>query len=328
MSRTRAPATHCVHRWAHNTDPYKSGRTGNRHYDGMSYYLYATVMAVKYPKQGVVVVAADGVRNSMTTTAERYRIFNALPPDLHAIYVDCDEYGHRLESVAGIRKCHDAMKKKLRQLADDLRKARLGASQALAYERFMIYRFKCNEVAKFLKRKQIETDDCFAADEREIIAQSRDKHAEQVRIRDERNRVKREAADAAWAKRKAELEATEAADAELWRRHEYKGERWYWNGTYVRLSRDGRHVETSKGVVVPFADALRLFRLCRIHRDKAEGIQFIMRDVEVGGYRINHIGDDGSCVVGCHRLSYDEMERCFETAEQRQLVSAEEGVEA
>ena len=85
MARTRAPATHCVHRWAQNTDPHKSGRTGNRRYDGMSYYLYATVMAVKYPKQGVVVVAADGVRDSMTTTAERHRIFNALPPDLRVL---------------------------------------------------------------------------------------------------------------------------------------------------------------------------------------------------------------------------------------------------
>ena len=330
MARTRAPATHCVHRWAHNTDPYKSGRTGNRHYDGMAYYLYATVMAVKYPKQGVVVVAGDGVRDSITTSKERSRIINALPSNWHVVMVDCDTYGDRLKSVAGIRECHDGMKKKLRQLADDVRKARLGASQSAAYERFRIYRFKCNEVAKFLNRKQIETDDCFAADEREIIAQSRYKHAEQVRIRDERNRVKREAAAAAWEKRKAELAATETADAELWRRHEYKGHRMYWAGTYLRLSRDGRNVETSKGVVVLFEDALRLFRLCTLCRKQATplatGLQPIQPTVSV--YHVGNISDAGDARVGCHSLTYDEMARCFETAKQRQLVSAEEGAEA
>lgn len=330
MARTRAPATHCVHRWAHNTDPHKTGRTGNRRYDGMSYYLYATVMAVKYPKQGVVVVAGDGVRDSITTSTERSRIFNALPPDLHAIYVDCDEYGHRLESVAGIRKCHDAMKKKLRQLADDVRKARLGASQAMVHERFTTYRFECNEVAKFLKRKQITNADCFSISEIIAVSESRNRHAEQVRVRSERNLAKRQAAAAAYEKRLQELALTEAADAELWRRHEYKGQRTYWNGTYLRLSRDGAHVETSKGVVVPFADALRLFRICTLCRKRATELQtgFQPDAPRVGIYSVGNITDTGDCRVGCHSLKYDEMARCFETAKQRQLVSAEEGVEA
>ena len=62
MAKTRAPATHCVHRWAHNEDPSKHGKTRNVRFDGMSLYHWSTVIAVKYPKQKVVVVAGDGIR--------------------------------------------------------------------------------------------------------------------------------------------------------------------------------------------------------------------------------------------------------------------------
>ena len=123
----------------------------------------------------------------------------------------------------------------------------------------------------------------------------------------------------------AELAKTEAEDAELWRRHEYRGPRTFWAGTYVRLSRDGGSVETSKGAVVPITDALSLYRMCGVAKTRGRGFEpGIGAVVCVGGYRVNSIDAFGNARVGCHYLTYDEMERCFKAAEQRNLVQAEE----
>ena len=325
MSSSRAPATHCVHRWAHNEDPGKTGKTRNVRFDGMSLYHWSTVIAVKYPKQKTVVVAGDGIRNSSSTCSEKYRAINALPPGWKCIFVDCDTYGNNLKSIAGLRKCHDGMKRWLRQKAESVTTSRRGASMAVAYERiWMPLLIRCNELAAMLGRKRIEPWQVFTTTQLIVIGESCRVHDESCKRREavyaERmlERLRKEKA------RQAELAKAETEDAAMWRRHEYKGTRTYWHGTYVRLSHSGEFVETSKGVTVPFADALKLFRLCRAAKTSGSAIsaQLIAALPAVGNYRVVEITAAGDAVVGCHHLKYEEMETCFNEADRRNLLVA------
>lgn len=325
MASSRAPATHCAHRWAHNEDPGKTGKTRNVRFVGMSLYHHATVIAVKYPKQSTVVVAGDGIWNSSTTRCEKSRAVNALPPGWNVIYVDCDTYGHDLESLPGLRRCHDAMKKRLKRLAAQVAAARSGASQSLAWTRWSVLRRRCDDLAEMLRRKAVDTLDYFSAEEGVAIAASVRRHREQTAERDARYGARMAERYRKEQERMAELAKTETEDAEQWRRHEYRGPRTYWAGTYVRLSRDGGSVETSKGVVVPIADALSLYRMCGVAKARGKGFEpGIEAAIAVGGYRVVAVEATGNARVGCHYLTYDEMERCFKDAEQRKLVQAEE----
>lgn len=321
MASSIAPATHCVHRWAHNEDPNKTGRTGSVRYDGMSLYHHATVIAVKYPKQNVVVLAMGGIWNSASTKSQKCRALNALPLQWRAIYVDCDQHGHELESMAGLRRCSDAMRADLKRRAETVKAARRGASLALAYEAWNSQLKNCAELSEFLNRRPEAAEDYFNASE---LAEIRIYAARREAAR----RDKWAGDTKAWLKAETKRAEAEAEDAELWRRRDYKGNRTYWSGTYVRLSRDGAHIETSKGVVVPFEDALRLFRLCAVARKRATAVPYILESAntpQIGGYLLSSITDTGDCVVGCHRLSFDEMERCFKEAESRRLVPEQEG---
>ena len=340
MASTRAPATHCVHRWAHNEDPNKTGKTRNVRFDGMSLYHWSTVIAVKYPKQKTVVVAGDGIRNSASTCCEKQRCVNALPPGWNVIYVDCfrpgyageTSHGHELESLRGLRKCHDAMKKELKRKAKIVTSSRRGASRrgasmAVARQRIWnVLRVRVDVLAEFLHRKPVNEADYFTAEEREVIAESVRTHDAQRALQDQRNEARRQRQRLAVEAQLAKLAAEETADAELWRRHEYRAQRMHWYGTYVRLSRGGDCVETSKGVVVPIADALRLFRMCSLVKARGEAVT-VFSDLAVptiGGYRVNAVEATGNARIGCHYLKFEEMERCFKVAEQRRLVQAEE----
>ena len=77
--KSNAPKTNCTHKWAHNTEEDRSGRTGNVSFFGMSLSHYATVIAVKYPKKHTVVIAGDGIRNSTTTESNKSRAIRAMP---------------------------------------------------------------------------------------------------------------------------------------------------------------------------------------------------------------------------------------------------------
>jgi hypothetical protein len=80
--------------------------------------------------------------------------------------------------------------------------------------------------------------------------------------------------------------------------------------TMVR--RVGDVVETSRGAEVPFKDAVRLYQLAA--KIKERGVEFVPDTINEGRIRcgvfqLTKITKDGDCVVGCHYLMFDEMER-------------------
>ena len=65
-------------------------------------------------------------------------------------------------------------------------------------------------------------------------------------------------------------------------------------------------VDTSKGAVIPWDDALRLFRFALARRKK--GWRRNGETFAVGPYQLDAVNEHG-IVAGCHRIGFDEMER-------------------
>jgi hypothetical protein len=81
--------------------------------------------------------------------------------------------------------------------------------------------------------------------------------------------------------------------------------------TMLRLSKDGKSVETSKGANIPVSFARRLWNY--ITDIRANGFPKGMEEnygagQRLGHYTLNRIEADGSIVVGCHQIAYVEIE--------------------
>ena len=308
---SRTPSTHCVHRWANNEDPQKSGKSGNMRFDGMAIYSYSTVIAVKYPEKHVVLMAGDGIYNSSTTIKHKSKVRSALPDDWDVIIVDCDQYGYDLRDIKGVRRCHDKMKKTLAKKLEAVAASRKGVSLACRYQEYTYYLKKCNAVAAFLGRKPDEgkgVDDASLAEIREqVLKQNRRDAAAAAKKEKQR------------AKEQAERAAQILVNMEKWRNREAVGDTWGFPRIILRLSKCHNFIETSASAIVPFKAALLLFRMCQRCREKNEGIQPEERLV-IGDYNLHTITNEGDAVVGCHHLMFTEMERCFEDASKRGLI--------
>ena len=81
----------------------------------------------------------------------------------------------------------------------------------------------------------------------------------------------------------------------------------------LRLSEDGRTIETSHGAVVPASIAPRLWRLIEQARGgDADKVSAAFRGLHVGSFTLEQIRADGSAVIGCHDIPHDEMRQLAE----------------
>jgi hypothetical protein len=91
-----------------------------------------------------------------------------------------------------------------------------------------------------------------------------------------------------------------------WRRFDYHGFLGMNVPDALRLSKDGQNVETSRGANIPVSHAKRLWPL--IENVRAVKQPLTGRDFKLGHYTLTEIKADGSIVVGCHNISYAEIE--------------------
>lgn len=76
----------------------------------------------------------------------------------------------------------------------------------------------------------------------------------------------------------------------------------------LRLSSDGRSIETSHGAIVPVSIAPRLWRLIESARGgDAAKVSAAFRGLHVGPFTLSEIRADGSAVIGCHDIPHAEM---------------------
>jgi hypothetical protein len=78
-------------------------------------------------------------------------------------------------------------------------------------------------------------------------------------------------------------------------------------GTYARIN--GACVETTRGATVPIEHACRLSRMYAIAVRRGGNTWPDGSGPIVGHYRVNHIGADGSLIIGCHEFTPSEAKR-------------------
>lgn len=306
MSKSRQAIEHI---WAHNKDPKASGQRGNKSFHGMAAFSWYTVVAVKYPDKKTVVIAGEGIRNSGYTLKHKHSYINAFSSKWNIIMVDLPpnggqlSLGRELMTLDGLRKCHDWMRKELTTMAVGVTKATSYSSRATKWRTFMEYLSKVNILGTFLGRKSWD-EERFGLDydaEEENLARWNE-------VVEQRRRVAQSVRDEKMAEWKKKHEET-PEKVEAWRRREH-ATTWGWNKIYLRLSKDKTHVETSKGASTPVDDSLYLFKFCRIVKARGEGVDIPARATfSVGMYHLDHVFPNGDCKVGCHTISYEEMEK-------------------
>lgn len=110
--------------------------------------------------------------------------------------------------------------------------------------------------------------------------------------------------EARYATLRAERAAKVAEDALLWIAGQDVETTYEFPHPLLRL--EGAEVVTSKGARVPVAVAERSFRF--VWERKASGWHRNGETHDVGGYSLEAVNDQG-IVIGCHRISWDEIER-------------------
>jgi len=115
---------------------------------------------------------------------------------------------------------------------------------------------------------------------------------------------KQEAARRKWFE--AKLLKENAKKIEAWQNNEPGAFIPYGVGKVFLRKRTPGTVETSKGAVIPWDDAVRLFRFALARRKK--GWRRNGETFAVGPYQLDAVNEHG-IVAGCHRIGFDEMER-------------------
>lgn len=336
------------HKWVYNTEPDRCRTgSGNLTFQGFTALSWRTAVAHKYPEGGkrrkdgtrtagpVAVFVNDGIWNSGYTTRHKSKLRHALPPDWLVINVDIDpaigrhdRYGTpavEITTMKGLREIHDWQRKtQLPALAEKMGKARNYRSRAHIYEFELLPALdRHNDLSMFLGRHVT------LLVELGVDTQAETANLERVRTVYELMRPARIAAAAkARATKRANEDAlrraTQEERAEMWRNGAVI--RNFWSGeVMLRLHKRGA-VETSRGVILPFREAYKVYRFARRMRgltqeprpDKdTDSFKLLAGAVTAGPFRVQDANYDGDVQVGCHLIRFAEMDRLFNSLPEK-----------
>lgn len=263
------------HYWAHQVLP--KAKYGNVSYDGPVLYSYAEPIGLLLPGNRVLI---SNRQFSMTTSSHQSAARSATNQMrvCYAPYLtgrmhehNHDYWERRAEDAIVELQLHPRRKK---SVADRIASA---VSSYNAYREF--FELDWPEMTSDEMRKLVEET-------------AKQRHEEAVQLA-ERQRIAFEL-----------REKEEAEDLLLWREH--ATDRYGFTKTALRLSLDGSEIETTRGARVPVDVAGRLWKAvtsCRAH-----GKHWVPQvEFKVGYYRLTRIESDGTLVIGCHTIPYDEL---------------------
>lgn len=84
---------------------------------------------------------------------------------------------------------------------------------------------------------------------------------------------------------------------------------------FARLSKDGTQFESHRGARISKEHGLALFRIIKDFVTEGKEVSLPM---SIGSYQLDRIDRSGDCLIGCHRFSYAELKRVFETVSDKQ----------
>lgn len=265
------------HIWASRSQ-LEGRNSGNTiHFVGDRLYSYSTLIAEFYPEHNVVVMHERDFSN--TTQRHKSHARSAIPSSRRVIS------SPEPNSHNGARRGWEAQ---FMQALDELerhprRKKSVGQRLASIAYRYSQYR------------------EAFGLNWPNLDAGALKERLEADR-REYELRVAEAAATAELIRKQRALE--QAEKLALWRTHELVGT-VYFEQTALRLSEDGKEIETSRGAKVPLDVAPGLWALAC--RSKQRNVAARFNDMRVGPYNLDMVDHDGSLHIGCHHIPFDEL---------------------
>lgn len=266
-----------AHFWANQVQP--RGRAGNVFFDNGKIYSYGHHFCIaRHLPDGVV---AFTTRTYSSSTSSHIWDAKRAASHLRAVY--CRDPGD--SAAANMRAAREAVR---RTLTDSTKPRIHAATRTKLKGEALRIAERANEYLAALDPLEAEGQTPIDLSNLEHIREELEAMDAQRRAR-EAERL---------AARTLELQE----DLAKWRAGEYARSALYSIAVALRIK--GDCIETSHGASIPLAEAPRLWTLVerarRGERDYEVG-------AAVGSYRLTKIRRDGSIVVGCHDISYDEL---------------------
>ena len=327
------------HKWAHNTNPDRYLTEGNKYVRGFMIQHYATPIACLYPdkkypgkESGTVVMNSHTYRSQ--TSKFQSHIRHAIPATWHIIHVNSDRFWRGDDYVSNLRCVKYALEKMYgdqEELVKKLKAAKLKSTRANLWHSINYAQSQIEPVAKFLGRRPKGLKR-FELDIGTIDREASEYDAAQTAKREARWAKDREENDRRKALRDAELLLTREERIAKWRSGEACYTHMSTEDIMLRFSKDGRRVQTSRGVEVTLRDALELFKVAKVVHDgdpadpavAAFATRVTNAQKQVGLYTLNQLHCNGDVTVGCHFIRYGEMEQLFNKLTDEQKAGIHE----
>lgn len=276
-----------AHHWAHQTAAAERG--SSMLYEGPKLYSYGKHFCIaRILPSGKV---AFGLHTDSRTTAKHQCYARRAVTHKEVVYCydpDADAESNRISAEHAVKLAveHAATPRRIKEMT---RLASLRAAQEAAGE-FNDYLAALPED----ERKGVQPLEVLRFDTEQLERLKQLRREEEAKREDERK------------KREQSKREAEALDLAKWRLHAFNGYLQY-SATALRLSVDGTKIETSKGAEIPVHHAKRLWPY--VQNCRGVGMALEGTSMKLGVYTLNEINADGSIRVGCHNISYYELER-------------------
>lgn len=278
-------------------------------------------------KKKAILLRSD--RYSVTTTKQQSDLRRAVPSSF--ITFEVPNLGGDITHIID-------HKKNLAHYVDDAKRhyetskrARTGASYAFGQAWAMFEQAKA--YVKFFNLPSVSKHFSFFPKGEKLTAYQADVIARTDRgteARSTRWKIQRERSEAARAERER-IEALEMPEKiAMWRDGLYVPTAYRFP-TMLRIAKDGKHVETSRGAVVPVSHAKRGLKFVR--SVIAGGAEYVRNGhtLHLGHYPIDRIETNGTLHAGCHIIPYAEIEAIapmLETLADEKLIDGAHEVTA
>ena len=301
------------HKWVHNQDrtAYARNPHGNFYFEGDTIYSYGRHHAIarKYKAKEQQIIIMNNNTYSSITAGHHAAVRQALLPSMVVFH---------LPNVLGADESYGAeqnieyMVKGVLELIDQQRNTRNRISRLQSIfatvSSIRQYAGFFADAGKALD--SILKDDKYAEVQTLLLHATSDLHQELVDI-DSKLQEKQQKRD---AEATARAEKREKARLEDW----LAGKNVATHGfphVYLRLDISGNFVQTSNGVSIHKADAIKLYDVLNRVRtswlSETSVMQFMEKQgfKEIGGYSIDRVTPTGDLIAGCHHIRWYEIER-------------------
>lgn len=278
------------HAWWHEThDTY--GDAGNMSFADGLMLSYSTGIARKCKTEdGRVYAIINSRRFSNTTCSHMKAARAAIPGDVQVFYVDAPRGAMLNHSPALLASAKEA----------DFREAIGEAAEINGNARLKIRRSKFLAAAQVARREATDICNFFSLPMPDWVNET-DEEAEAFLVAEQAKNQKRDEE----IRQQREVEAAE--DLEAWLLGGPFNSLFYILAPRLRVNpRNQLSIETSLGAEIPYDEGRRAFLFCRKMREK--GWRVNGKTFPIGSYQLSSVNEYG-IVAGCHRITWEEIER-------------------